>query len=116
MAFSAHSMAGLETIRDFLIRLDLDPSRIPTLKEYKKAYRTKLKNHPDKGGDTAVFQGITEAALAVFQFITENQDKQTRPETDKDSALLRNFESDCNVNYHKGNVDFDIDALDQLSQ
>ena len=110
MACSGHTIPGLESIKEFLIRLDLDPSRIPTLKEYKKAYRQKLKNHPDKGGDTAVFQGITEAALAVFQFITENQDKQTRAESDKDSALLRNFEADCNVNYYKGNVVFDIDG------
>ena len=43
--------------------------------EYKKAYRDKLKHHPDKGGDTTFFQGITEAALAVFQFLTANQEK-----------------------------------------
>ena len=104
------TMPGLDTIRDFLIRLDLNPGRLPTMAEYKKAYRIKLKNHPDKGGDTSVFQGITEAALAVFQFMTDHQDKQTRPESDKDSALLRNFEQSNNVSYHKGNVVFDIDG------
>ena len=78
--------------------------------EYKKAYREQLKNHPDKGGDTALFQGITEAALAIFKFITENQAKQTRSESGKDSALLRNFELTNNVCYNKGNVVFDIDG------
>ena len=103
-------MANLDSIKEFLARLDLNPTRIPTMGEYKKAYREKLKNHPDKGGDTAIFQGITEAALAVWQFITEHQDKQTRPESEKDSALLRNFEVSNNVSYNKGNVVFDIDG------
>ena len=39
MAFSDHTITGLESIKEFLIRLDLDPSRIPTPKEYKKASR-----------------------------------------------------------------------------
>ena len=101
---------SLDTIRDFLVRLDLNPSRLPTVAEYKKAYREKLKNHPDKGGDTAVFQGITEAALAVWQFMVLHQDKQNRHEADKDTALLKNFETSNNVSYNKGNVVFDIDG------
>ena len=80
------------------------------MSEYKKAYREKLKHHPDKGGDTALFQGITEAALAVWQFLVQNQAKQTRPETDKDAALLKNFEKSSNVTYNKGSVVFDIDG------
>ena len=100
----------MESIKEYLVRLDLNPNRLPTVKEYKKAYREKLKNHPDKGGDTAVFQGITEAAMAVWQHMVENQNSQTRPETEKDSALLKNFESTNNVHYNKGNVVFDIDG------
>ena len=72
MAWSGYSVPGLDTIKDFLIRLDLNPDKLLTMAEYKKAYRDKLKHHPDKGGDTTFFQGITEAALAVFQFITAN--------------------------------------------
>ena len=100
----------MEAIKEYLTRLDLNPNRLPTVKEYKKAYREKLKNHPDKGGDTVVFQGITEAAMAVWQYMVENQDTQTRPETEKDSALLKNFENTNNVHYNKGNVVFDIDG------
>ena len=59
----------------------LEPGRIPTMSEYRKAYREKLKAHPDKGGDTTVFQGITEAALAIFQFINKHQNKQTKAES-----------------------------------
>ena len=92
------------------MRLDLNPSRLPTVSEYKKAYREKLKNHPDKGGDTAIFQGITEAVMAVWQFMAKNQDRQSRPETDKDTALLRKFEKSNNVSYNKGSVVFDIDG------
>ena len=101
---------GLDTIRDYLVRLDLHPSRLPTVSEYKKAYREKLKNYPDKGGDTALFQGITEAAMAVWQFMVLNQDKQNRAEADKDSALLKNFDKSNNVTYNKGSVVFDIDG------
>ena len=52
------SVPGLNSITDFLVRLDLNPSRLPTVSEYKKAYRENLKNHPDKGGDgdTAIFR------------------------------------------------------------
>ena len=104
------SVPGLDSIRDFLVRLDLNPSRLPTVSEYKKAYREELKNHPDKGGDTAIFQGITEASMAVWQFMATNQDRQSRPETDKDTALLRKFEKSNNVSYNKGSVVFDIDG------
>ena len=101
---------NLDTIKDFLARLDLSTSRIPTVAEYKKAYREKLKNHPDKGGDTTVFQGITEAAMAVWKYMVEHQDQQHRAESDKDSTLLRTFESSNNVNYNKGSVVFDIEG------
>ena len=107
-------VSGLDSIKEYLIRLELNPGRMPTMAEYKKAYREQLKNHPDKGGDTALFQGITEAALAIFKFITENQAKQTRSESGKDSALLRNFEQSNNVSYNKGNVVFDIDGSKAL--
>ena len=94
------------------MRLDLNPSRLPTVSEYKKAYRENLKNHPDKGGDgdTAIFQGITEAAMAVWQFMATIQDRQSRPKTDKDTALFRKFEKSNNVSYNKGSVVFDIDG------
>ena len=101
---------NLDSIKDFLARLDLSTSRIPTMTEYKKAYREKLKNHPDKGGDTSVFQGITEAAMAIWKFMTENQGHQHRSESEKDAALLKNFESSNTVNYNKGSVVFDIDG------
>ena len=64
-------MSSIDSIKEYLIKLDLNPNRMPTLKEYKKAYREKFNLHPDRGGDTALFQEITEAALAVFQFISQ---------------------------------------------
>ena len=104
------AVPDLVQIKDSLIRLNLNPGRMPTLKEYKKAFREKLNLHPDLGGETAVFQEITEAARTIFEFISKHQDKQTRPDSDKDRNLLRIFESSNNVNYNKGNVVFDIDG------
>ena len=46
--------------------------------------------------------------MAVWRFMTENQVHQHRSESDKDAALLKNFESSNNVNYNKGSVVFDI--------
>ena len=105
-------MADLSELKQFLPKLDLNPNRIPTVQEYKKAYREKLKLHPDLGGDTAVFQEITEAALFIWQFITKHNEHQTRKNTEKDSDLIKVFEAENNVNYNQGSVVFEIKAAD----
>ena len=42
-------MADISVISQYLVVLDLDPNKIPTVKEYKAAFREKLKLHPDLG-------------------------------------------------------------------
>ena len=97
-------------IMGYLQVLGLNPSRMPTLKEYKKAFREKLQLHPDLGGDTSQFQEITEAARNIFDFISSHAHQQHRKETENDKDLLKTFESTNNVTYHPGNIVFNIDG------
>ena len=64
-------VSGLDSIKEYLIRLELNPGRMPTMAEYKKAYREQLKNHPDKGGVTALFNMLKSAikTAKVWQFV-----------------------------------------------
>ena len=101
---------GLSEIKDFLKVLDLPEGKLPTVAEYKRAFRVKLLNHPDKGGDTAEFQKITEAARIVFKYITDHPDQQTRTETDYNKDLLRAFGVSNNVDYNVGSVVFNIEG------
>ena len=64
----------LKPIVGFLTVLGLDTDRIPSVSEYRSAYRAKLHLHPDKAGveSTSEFQKVTEAAEAVLDFVTAN--------------------------------------------
>ena len=105
----------LTEIEGYLTTMGLSPDKLPTLAEYKLAYREKLKMHPDKLPDSAdkkkdhdVFCEILKAAECVFKFITENQNQQTR-EKDQDKELLKTFEQRSGVSYNKGNITFNIE-------
>ena len=102
----------LESIQGYLTVLGLSTNKVPTLAEYKKAYRGKLVHHPDKGGDGELFKSITEAAHHVFSFITDNHNQHNKPESESetDKGLIRAFESSNNVKYSTGNVVFNIDT------
>ena len=105
----------LSEIEGYLIILGLPTNILPTLAEYKQAYRDKLKMHPDKlqqnSGDKEkdhdVICEILEAGRCVFKFITENQDHQSR-EKGQDKDLLKTFEATSGVSYNKGNITFHI--------
>ena len=101
-------MANISEIKDHLEVLNLSSSRMPTMKEYKRAYRDLMRLHPDLGGDTTKFQEITLAARTIFEFITKHQAEQTRDNTD-DNDLLKAFEASNNVSYNNGNIVFGID-------
>ena len=66
------TMSDTTQIKDYLRVLNLNTTRVPTFKEYKKAYRELLKLHPDLGGDTPKFQEITQAAREVFDYMCVN--------------------------------------------
>ena len=105
-------MSDISDVAEFLRVLGLNPSRIPTLQEYKRAYREQIRQHPhpDHGGDTHKFQIVTEAATKVFEYISSHQQEQKRANSDSDKNLLRAFEISSNVVYHKGSIVFDIDG------
>ena len=62
-------MATITDIKEHLEALNLNTTRMPNMKEYKKAYSELMKLHADLGGDTTRFQQITSlAARMVFEF------------------------------------------------
>ena len=102
-------MSNISEIKEYLETLGLNTTRMPTIKEYKKAYRELMKLHPDLGGDTNRFQEITQAAREVFEFITKHQGEQTRHDSGSDADLLKAFEASNKVDYNNGNIVFGID-------
>ena len=105
-------MPNISEIKEYLEVLNLNTTCMPTMKEYKKAYRELMRLHPDLGGDTTRFQEITQAARQVFEFITKHQNEQTRPDNDIDADLLKAFEATNNVSYNSGNIVFGIDPTE----
>ena len=63
------TMTDLTSIEQQLKTLNFNTNRLPSMKEYKKAYRDLLKTHPDLGGNTESFQEITLATREVFEFL-----------------------------------------------
>ena len=102
----------LKTLKPFLDKLGLGSGKIPTLAEYKQAYRHNFHLHPDKAGkdkekeSTKAFQEISEAAREVFAFINENPKLQTKKNTKDCSLLLKCFEE--SVDYNVNNIVFTI--------
>ena len=105
-------MSSISDIKVYLETLSLNPNRMPTIKEYRKAYRELMRLHPDLGGDTNRFQEITLAAREVFEFITKHQGEQTRHDSGTDADLLKAFEASNNISYNTGNIVFDIDPTE----
>ena len=68
------SARNLRSLGRFLTTLGLDTDKVPSVSEYRRAYRSLLHLHPDKAGDDTLsrFQEITEAAKEVFEFLTTN--------------------------------------------
>ena len=67
-------MSDIIKIKNFPTLLELNPTRIPTVQEYKKAFREKLKLHPDLGGDkrslrlTPIMSHFTTHIRRAFTF------------------------------------------------
>ena len=106
------TMATIADIKEHLVVLNLSTTRVPSMKEYKKAYRELMRLHPDLGGDTTRFQEITLAAGMIFEFITTHPAEQTRPDNEADTDLLKAFVASNNVNYNNGNIVFNIDPAE----
>ena len=105
-------MSDLQSLRQHLEVLNLNVTRAPTMKEYKKAYRDLMRLHPDLGGDTSKFQEITLAAREVFKYIRTHPNEAGKSVSESDSDLLKAFEASNTVNYNTGNIVFEIEATD----
>ena len=98
----------LKPIIPFLAVLGLETDRVPSVSEFRNAYKDLFYLHPDKAGEksTGKFQEITEAADKVFEFLTANGNLQ--PEKMDDSDILGTLVKDNNLVYNKQSVCFDL--------
>ena len=105
-------MSDLNSVKVHLEVLNLSTTHIPTMREYKKAYRDLMKLHPDLGGDTTRFQEITLAARDVFEFLCVNQNETPKAGSGGDNDLLKAFKATNSVSYNNGNIVFEIKAAE----
>ena len=100
----------LKPIIPFLAVLGLETDRVPSVSEFRNAYKDLFYLHPDKAGDksTGKFQEVTEAADKVFEFLTANGNLHLQPEKLDDSDMLGTLVKDNNLIYNKQSVCFNL--------
>ena len=101
-------------LRKHLQLLGLNTKEVPSLQEFRRKYRELLKvHHPDKGGKTKDSQDLTEAARAVFDYLTSHPDKVPKAGTEDqkkvDEEHLRIFEQNNDLKQNKQSATFKID-------
>ena len=90
--------------------MGLKEGSTPTFSQVKEAFKEKLVEHPEQGGDTSKSQEIADATRVLLQFLVDNPrevDFTNSEEEDKD--LLKEFEKSAEVKYNKGSVAFKIE-------
>ena len=104
------SARNLRSLARFLTTLGLDTNRIPSVSEFRTAYKGFFHLHPDKAGPDSNdrFQEITEAAKEVFEFLTTAGNIKLENVSDDDplACLVKN----SNLQFNKKCVTFDISA------
>ena len=109
------SARNLRSLGRFLTTLGLDTDKVPSISEYRRAYRSLLHLHPDKAGDDTLsrFQEITEAAKEVFEFLTTNGN--LKPEDISVDDIFGTFVQNNNLQFNKKCVTFDlpVDTTDE---
>ena len=104
------STRNLRSLAKFLSTLGLDTNRIPSVSEFRTAYKGFFHLHPDKAGPDSndKFQEITEAAKEVFEFLTTAGNIKLENVSDDDplACLVKN----SNLQFNKKCVTFDISA------
>ena len=114
----------MTSLKRSLIMLNIDVSNVKKCPNYtviRKAYRKLLKNHPDKGGSTKVFQTITQGFREVLDYMRKNPDNVEGPEDEmeEDTKIRKIFEDSREVKYSTinakgdGNVVFEIKDEDE---
>ena len=105
------SARNLRSLGRFLTILGLETDKVPSVSNFRKAYKSLFHLHPDKAGpdSTAKFQEITEAAKEVFEFLTTNgnlKEEDISDDNDCLGILVRNN----NLQFNKKCVTFDLPA------
>ena len=104
------SARNLRSLARFLTTLGLDTNRIPSVSEFRTAYKGFFHLHPDKAGPDSNdrFQEITEAAKEVFEFLTTAGNIKLENVSDDDplACLVKNN----NLQFNKKCVTFDLSA------
>ena len=102
------SSRNLRSLARFLTTLGLDTDKVPSVSDFRKAYKSHLHLHPDKAGDDSLakFQEITEAAKEVFEFLTSSGN--LKHEDIKDGDILGNLVKNNNLQFNKKCVTFDL--------
>ena len=114
----------MTNLKKSLIKLNIEVRNIKKCPNYsviKKAYRKLLRNHPDKGGNTKVFQTITQGFREVLDYMRKNPDNIEGPEDEmeEDTKIRKIFEDSREVKYSDvsakgdGNVVFTIKDEDE---
>ena len=102
----------LDGLKPYLEVLDLPTSTIPTLEATRKAFRAKLKLHPDKQGESfnKIFQTITQAFRIIDLFVADNIDHGTAAENKEDDIeLLAMLEKKNRLAFNKTSVTLPIE-------
>ena len=80
-----------------LLELDGNPETLPTLKILNSRFRKlALKFHPDKGGDTAMMQQLSQAFQRLSTYISENTNCD-QADKDENSCLREFFQKFNNI-------------------
>ena len=100
-------------------------AKVPGHAAIRKAFRNNLKKvHPDKGGVTATFQELSEAAREVSDYIDDNPEmveEQAEADTDNPEEqdilkeLFQIFATSSGLKYNKDSVVFNIEK-DQVDE
>ena len=102
------SSRNLRSLAKFLATLGLETDKIPSVSDFRKAYRGFMHLHPDKAGDDSLarFQEITEAAKEVFEFLTTTGNLKHDEISDDD--ILGSLVKDNNLQFNKKCVTLDL--------
>ena len=96
------------------LKINLPPGqkllKCPSRTTVRTAFKKLLVNHPDKGGQTAEFQNITEAYREIMEYISANPDnvEDDTLEKDEDVEHHRMFTESKLVHYKDGSVTFNM--------
>ena len=106
----------MKDIEVYLGLLKVKSDQVPTFSDLRKAYLDLMHLHPDRAGPgeeiNRVFQGITEAARIIFEFLTNNPDLQPKRMSAECKRMVKCFEESNEVEFKDGCIVFLFDDVE----